>query len=1676
MNTPIGTLVLRVLDAKAPDVNLILKDFKNCLSDYKEWADGFWTGWALDVDQTFKVGNEVSITERKTETGAVKTYATCPLVGDFTLIHMFESARFVPIGNTPVKLEPVTKGTFYDDVTGPVIETMIGPSGIKVIEGAKKGQTYRITFFPNVSQNDVKALYNSYQGVISKLDGWLQSEWSSKFQPQWASYSAADRAGRSVILLKRALEGFEKALLQLWDDIKSLFELLANPRKNYEKLKKYLSDVEIDKLYAASKESIASGLLILSDEPLMFIYVSAIVAWVGMLPPQVVVDVMTAIASEFLINVLVGICLTGGAGLAVRAGTKVLSTVKSGEAIKYLEDLASTLMTLSNKHALPAHAEVSKPIIASAKNVPMKPAKTAALKIDEATTEAPKAGSRKAEPKSQLEGLSPTKQLPKTADTPKQEVKDASSFPRDKKKNQSTLQPKEKVDDVPDQSKTPDDKSATCAKKTCTNGCPVSMVTGEELLTITDGELGGLLPFSWTRLYRTSAAEIDCGLGYGWSHALAQRVAINGDEVVWTDHENRVTTFPLPSVQRPAITNSLSEAAIFIGEDPSELILTQAGEKPLFYHFRFNSKGATLIAISDNYANRLQITRDIHGRIKRVDNGAGRALLVRYDRKHIVAIDYQQFIPADNLEDAWNTVQTLTTYEYDGHHRLIKATNALGESERYAYNEQNVILERQLAGGASFYWEWEKEGKSARCIHHWASFSQMDAHYAWDDKGSVTVTNADGSEEVYTHDDKARLVAKVDPDGAEHLKAYDDKGRLIAEKDPMGAVTEYQYNEAGRLVAVIPPEDAPTTYEYYNGFVRVVNRGNAKWIYWRNDQGDITEQVDPDGNSTHYAYDRQGRLLEIRHPDGSRHQLGWNNLGQLLEERLPDGGQRKYRYDALGRQITRQAETGAITHYQWDAANRLAQITLPGGATRAFTYNPYGRVTAERDELGRVTRYEYADNLHLVSRRINPNGSQLRYRYDNSRLLLTDIENERGEHYQLDYYSNGLIQQETGFDGRRTAYEYDLNGKLLKKTEYGDDGSELVTEYQRDASGRLLVKTLPDGEEIHYSYDALGRLVNVDDGHWPLAYEYDVQDRLITEHQGWGTTRYEYDSVGQLSQCRLPDGSTLDYRHLSGGRLSSIDLNGSRLTTHQFNAGREQQRQQGVLLSQYQYDEQGRLQAHTVGQQDRNLFHRRYAYDANGNLAGIDDSRKGNRSYHYDPLDRLVSVRGATPETFAHDPAGNLLGQNDLPTANLANVKGNRLLMQGDRHYDYDAYGNLARERRGTGQQLVTEYRYDCQHRLIGVTLPGGSTASYKYDAFGRRIEKTVDGQTTEFLWQGERLIAESAENRYRTYIYEPGSFRPLAMLDGEGPLKATPFYYQLDHLGTPQELTDYSGEIMWSAKYRAYGNLAALDVAEIDNPLRFQGQYFDAETGLHYNRHRYYNPSTGRFLTPDPIKLAGGLNNYQYVPNPTGWVDPLGLDNCPGADCKAPSNTANATKPDRIPMTQSDYDEVINLERGNRPGSAREYLPEQYVNLHEEAFRQQGGSFVVIDQWIERSSYPTFPPRKFVGLPSEMDSVVAKFKASGGDWEVLNRELNLGSNDLSSAKIYLVKIKPDDSRFKYEIPNGNEAGAYPKEWVPGGETKSGTKEAALIGSEKIDHGADMNKLLSQFDDWEQLQ
>ncbi|MCU0209691.1 DUF6531 domain-containing protein [Pseudomonas shahriarae] len=1421
------------MDFKTRDVEAVLADFRQCLNTYDAWAESFWSFSALEVEQVFKVGDEVALVAPIASKAPSSTVAMCKASGSLTLVHMFESTRFVPIGNTPVMLQAIPKdgGPLGD----PLYKT-IGPSGILEVTDCTRDQPYRITFYPNVSKAHVQALYASYQAIIAPLESQLRKDWSSTFEPLWQGYSEANFVQRYRLLDQGYAQGFGNALHELWDNIQQLYQWLADLKPNSEKLLHYLSQAELDALLALSQEAIANGLLMLSDEPLLFIYLSALVSWMRMLPPPYLNELLGQITAEVLINLLL-VWVTAGMGVTVRLGAQVLGKIKSGRVRQWLEQMARPFA----KTGMEPHAEALRPLLLGSPATPIKTVPSVPLKAGamEVTNPVP---------------LVREKSAPKTA-----------------------LVKHEAVDDAPSSAKNPNGEATASADKTATHGCPVSMVTGEELLTLTDGELDGVLPFAWTRLYRTSAVEVDCGLGFGWSHSLAQRLEVVGGSVVWTDHENRSTTFPLPSVARPAISNSLAEAAIYLGATPDELVLAQGAR---FYHFH----DGVLTAISDGYDNRLGISRDGLGRILRLDNGAGRALLLRYDRGHIVALDYQVFRVESESDDAWVTEQNVVSYRYDEQWRLLEAINAVGESERYQYDSLAVITERQLAGGASFFWEWERSGKAARCVRHWASFAQMDTRYSWDD-GRVTLLNADGSQEVYVHDPRARLVQRVDPDGGEHFKSYDAQGRLTVEQDPLGAITAYQYDEAGRLVALFPGDDEPTAYEYEDGFVRVMRRGEAVWKYQRNDQGAITRQTDPDGNVTEYSYDKRGQLLAVWYPDHSCQRLTWNDLGQLIGEQLPNGGVRRYRYDDLGRQIAREDEHGALTQYHWDAVGRLIKVVMPGGATRELSYNPYGKITAERDELGRVTRYEYADGLHLISRRINPDGSQLKYRYDNTRLLLTEIENEAGERYQLEYHANGLIQQETGFDGQRTAYVYDLNGHLQEKTEFGDDDRQLVTTYQRDNASRLVRKNLPDGSTVDYTYDRLGNLLSVDDGHWPLQYEYDAQSRLTAEHQGWGTLRYGYDHCGQLETLRLPDNNRLTFNHDKGGHLATVDLNGRTLSSHLFKAGREHQRQQGQLLSHYHYDDQGRLAQH-----EHRHGLRRYTYDNSGNLTRLLDTRKGQHDYHYDPLDRLTRADHSQDPTerFAHDPANNLLMQ-DRPGPGI--VVGNRLLLQGDRHYDYDAFGNLIRERRGRAQQLVTEYRYDCQHRLIGVTQPDGSQASYRYDPFGRRISKTVAGKTTEFFWQGDKVIAEHTAGQHRSYLYEPDSFRPLALLEGFGPANTQAFYYQLDHLGTPQELTSADGKIVWSAHYQAYGKVTRLDVSTVDNPLRFQGQYFDRESGLHYNRYRYYNPDNGRYLTPDPVKLAGGVNGYLYVPNPTGWVDPLGLNSCPGERECTPTN-----------------------------------------------------------------------------------------------------------------------------------------------------------------------------------------
>ncbi|HBB0804365.1 TPA: hypothetical protein J1A13_004790, partial [Escherichia coli] len=217
-------------------------------------------------------------------------------------------------------------------------------------------------------------------------------------------------------------------------------------------------------------------------------------------------------------------------------------------------------------------------------------------------------------------------------------------------------------------------------------------------------------------------------------------------------------------------------------------------------------------------------------------------------------------------------------------------------------------------------------------------------------------------------------------------------------------------------------------------------------------------------------------------------------------------------------------------------------------------------------------------------------------------------------------------------------------------------------------------------------------------------------------------------------------------------------------------------------------------------------------------------------------------------------------------------------------HYRYDEFGRTVEKEGRSGTQ---SYRYDAEHRMVEVTTARG-TYRYVYDALGRRTEKqhiSPDGKPynrTTFLWDGMRLAQESRpEGISSLYIYsDPGSYEPLARVDKagkEGPNRI--LYFHTDVNGAPEEMTDSDGKIVWETGYQVWGNtIQEKDHGGVEQNLRYQGQYLDRETGLHYNLHRYYDPDVGRFMVTDPIGLAGGLNLYAYAPNPVSWIDPLGL------------------------------------------------------------------------------------------------------------------------------------------------------------------------------------------------------
>jgi RHS repeat-associated protein len=266
-----------------------------------------------------------------------------------------------------------------------------------------------------------------------------------------------------------------------------------------------------------------------------------------------------------------------------------------------------------------------------------------------------------------------------------------------------------------------------------------------------------------------------------------------------------------------------------------------------------------------------------------------------------------------------------------------------------------------------------------------------------------------------------------------------------------------------------------------------------------------------------------------------------------------------------------------------------------------------------------------------------------------------------------------------------------------------------------------------------------------------------------------------------------------------------------------------------------------------------------------------------NRTYTYDGLNRLTVAQGKyNTETYAYNRVGNrgsrMVNSNwELYTYLAGTNKIDEIIFYNPVSFTYDANGNTT----GIGAKALT---YNQDNRLTRVEENGQTLGEYVYNGLGQRVKKTAGRSTTIFHYDFDgNIIAESdAGGAFKKeYLYKKET--RLAMVDvSSGDL----YFFLNDHLGTPQTVTDGTGKSVWEALYKPFGEASVHPSSTIVNNFRFPGQYFDQETGLHYNYHRYYDPRTGRYVTPDPIGLKGGINLWPYVANnPLRRIDPWGLD-----------------------------------------------------------------------------------------------------------------------------------------------------------------------------------------------------
>ena len=1006
----------------------------------------------------------------------------------------------------------------------------------------------------------------------------------------------------------------------------------------------------------------------------------------------------------------------------------------------------------------------------------------------------------------------------------------------------------------------------------CTaSGDPVDVATGRVFTSVFEFAGAALPGFPCESFYSTEQAGEDGPLGWGWSHSLMQHLEYDGDGLTFCDAEGRRVLFPPLNLGESV--QHLDEAITLAQGNEGEFVLERADGLTLFFvdealtgHARLQTvfePGGQALALE--YTDAL-LTRlaDTLGNEYRVESDDGR-------RWHRLVWEAGEIRPE----------QALVRWEYDRDGNLLAAADALGQWRRFLYDASHRLLRNTDRTGYSFVFEYDPQG---RCTRTHGQDGLYDLQFTYtEDPPQTAERDSDGQTTVYEYNDLGLVTRVTDPAG--HAETFTYEGaHQTAHADALGRTTRYEYDPSGRVTEATAPGGGQSRMTYDEDGPASVSAPEGETV---------TRTETPDGSLLVTAPSASAPLFSVRaDPDegclivedgaGQASRFFPDEAGRLLAAETPLGRTLAAAYDDAGLLSGLADGAGRAVGFQYDPLGRLTAIERAGGSGVRFAYDPEGSLTHFTDGAGHVTGFGYAGFQQLQSV-TQPDGSAVQMEYDRAGRLcrLTD---GRGSVWQFDYGPTGRIERLLHPDGASEVFGYDPAGQVIRRTARSGAGFA----YDYDLDGNLTALSGGDGTAQTFAYDPAGRLLSASCPGSEASFEYDGLGRLTAETQDGRTLAYAYDPAGRLASLTLPSGEQIAYAYDADGALTEVsDWNSGRHTFGYDAAGAlETVRAANGVTTRVEYSPLGQPEAvHLTRPDDTPLADIRLRCNANDALLEAHDSALGHARFEYDPAGRLVRASGAFAEAFAYDPAGNLT-QSETPSGqdDYEYDRANRLLGGPFLQCRHDRDGHVTYLASPEGRLSLT---YNAFGLLTRAALPTGGTAEYNYDALGRRTVKRVGDSETRFLWAGDRLISETITcdntvTETHDFLYPPGSWSPLAQR-----INGSVFCCHTDHRGAPTRLTDTSGHLAWSAAYTAFGQ-AHPRHSQLRQPLRLPGQYHDEETGLHQNRWRSYDPQRGRYLSPDPLGLAGGLNLYAYAGNdPINGSDPLGL--FPGIEDLAP-------------------------------------------------------------------------------------------------------------------------------------------------------------------------------------------